>query len=249
MKKRKVERPVNPVVRMKASRTSGRPRKTPTTFPEDRNSAESLQTAIHGLMDAQSEEVVSYAEQAADLVKRATIQDISTGALPSPDDNALEVEHSLYYRAMVQARRSPFLTGGYTLDGLLTFALIYQSSDRVGWSGFNTFAALAENLRLNSSPVAVASTWNDDSTAARLTMLYPEMPDWSEVAAIALRDVILTELAKDPEAVRKIGIRQCTDPTQQTAPIWVCPSPADATPRREPSRRKSANGTRSRAKA
>ncbi len=158
-------------------------------------------------------------------------------------------ERTLYTRATIQARHSPYLEGGLALEGLLTLSLIHALHDSVGWSAFNTSVALAQDLRNKLTPDEDQKHWQVGSTAEGATLLFFAVPDWYEVAVVAMRDLILVELFKDQEAVRKIGLRFCEHPAKQRAPIWICPSRADGTPRRGPSRRKTANGTRSRAKA
>ena len=248
MKKTKVTRPLNSKVRVKPSRKSGRPRKAVTTFPEENEVAESHRNALTSFVDAQSAELVAYAQQAATCVKEATIKDLASGAVPSRAENASELERELYTRATIQARHSPYLEGGLALEGLRTLLLIHELNDSVGWSAFNTSVALAQDLRNKLTPDEDQKHWQVGSTVEGMTLLFLAVPDWYEVAVIAMRDLILVELFKDQEAVRKIGLRFCEHPAKQRAPIWICPSRADGTPRKGPSRRKSAKGTRSRAK-
>jgi hypothetical protein len=74
--------------------------------------------------------------------------------------------------------------------------------------------ALAENLRSKLTPDADQMRWQVGSTAEGVTLLFLAVPAWYEIAVVAMRDLILVELFKDPEAVRKLGLRFCQHPAK-----------------------------------
>jgi hypothetical protein len=105
MKRTRVTRPLNPVVRTKTSRKTGRPRKAVTTFPEENEVAESHQNALISFVGAQSAELIAYAQKAATCVKQATIKDLASGAVPTRTENASELERELYVSSLNSGAR------------------------------------------------------------------------------------------------------------------------------------------------
>lgn len=171
--------------------------------------------------DAGARGLVEYAERAGRIVNRSIVADIQRGVLPSPQTDPAPIEEALYARATLLAQRSPFLVDRHPFDGLMTLALVLQCSDHVGWTAYNVSHTLAADLRTKG--VGSPSKATADSKAQRqddLLMLH-EAPDWYSAGLVALRDVILVVLAKEPRAATQLGVQTNFLSATYRVPVFV----------------------------
>ena len=177
---------------------------------------ETIQRTVQLMHDAMRATILTFAAAAADRITKAMVRDLNDGVLPSPAADAPLVCDALYARALAAAGACPFMDD-YEEGALALLMLRFAREDAFAWPTYNAFALLAGDLRDHHAVTRVPLR----GVNAGIDELSWDQVQWQQIAHVLVRDLILTNIADDKEAVELLGVRYTTNPSVHQVPVWI----------------------------